>query len=730
MTYPTRSLQILAEADRLLQALRRDVAGIADPVFFGAGAPVLRVCGDGPGPAGPGPGRRGGSADRGGTALAAAARDRQSQAQSNRLEADRRLAEARAALAGRTSTPPRNVLNGPGSGTWRPCPSRRIRPCGPAATSDLQALGIQIVRAENDRVVRDTRRLLTEGKAFYNAGDFARAEEALLQARARWKVTHTDEPEPEVENWLRLVQTALSVKTGRDIPQTAPLYPEMSQLLSLGPKEFRGGPGGAGAGQGQRPAVLRRGQKAYRRGQAGLPPEPGSPGAGTADQPGLGPGRLQPGVCPAGDPGPGQDRRPAGTGDRLQRPSGSPDDRPGGTQPGGPDRAPGDPDRPAPTPAGPEGPGGGPHPDRRGLSGSGTPGTIGQFSIALARLNQALQLDPNNQSASSLKDRILTYVGGDGGGGAAQFGGNPVQRGRGLPPERRLPFRPAPPHPALRVLSPGAEGPEGFGPGLAPGREGCRGPCRTEGGTRIRGRNAPWRSLRLPISRYGSGPGLLLGESLRSSRIPPPATRLPWLCPGASRWSWQESQSGGSGSGKLSSPWSCSRTASRRSCAGASLVPIPSGATSRSSSASSSPAGELAAAAVLSGEREATVLVSRDGGLSFPLTAAVASDLTISAPRIFHPIGGGWYLFAARGREDTLTIYFARTEDGRSWTEFRPFVNGGTTLPLSFLPSAASVPRRRHRRVPGPVRRRAADLPASIPSAPPTAARPGAAPPL
>jgi len=54
-------------------------------------------------------------------------------------------------------------------------------------------------------------------------------------------VTHIDEPEPEVEYWLRLVQTALSIKTGRNIPQTAPLYPEMSQLLSLAKKYFQEG---------------------------------------------------------------------------------------------------------------------------------------------------------------------------------------------------------------------------------------------------------------------------------------------------------------------------------------------------------------------------------------------------------------------------------------------------------------------------------------------------------
>ncbi len=173
-----------------------------------------------------------------------------------------------------------------------------------------------------------------------------------------------------------------------------------------------------------------------------------------------------------------------------------------------------------------------------------------------------------------------------------------------------------------------------------------------------------------------------------------PSARYPvaLAVPGGIAVVWQESQSGGSGSGEAFLSLVLLQDGKpevlRRRFAG----PYPfRGDEPVLFSASSSPAGELAVA-VLSGEREATVLVSRDGGLSFPLTAAVASDLTISAPRIFPRSGGGWYLFAARGREDTLTIYFARTEDGRSWTEFQPFVNGGDNLPLSFLPSAASVP--------------------------------------
>ncbi|MBN2874086.1 MAG: hypothetical protein JXM71_03235, partial [Spirochaetales bacterium] len=104
----------------------------------------------------------------------------------------------------------------------------------------LSELAAAILKTENDLVVADTRRLVNTGRGFYLEGDFERAESALLQARSRWSTTNTT-PEVEVEYWLKLVQTALSVKTGRDIPVTAPLFPEMSQLLSLAKRYYEEG---------------------------------------------------------------------------------------------------------------------------------------------------------------------------------------------------------------------------------------------------------------------------------------------------------------------------------------------------------------------------------------------------------------------------------------------------------------------------------------------------------
>ncbi|WP_253719317.1 hypothetical protein [Treponema sp. OMZ 789] len=95
----------------------------------------------------------------------------------------------------------------------------------------LDKLGKEINDAENAVVVRDVREYLEKAKKDYFNTDFRRAEETLIAARNRWAVTHVD-PNEEVENWLGIVNTAGTLKTGRTIPVSAPLYPQMIQLLN------------------------------------------------------------------------------------------------------------------------------------------------------------------------------------------------------------------------------------------------------------------------------------------------------------------------------------------------------------------------------------------------------------------------------------------------------------------------------------------------------------------
>ncbi len=101
----------------------------------------------------------------------------------------------------------------------------------------LPALSAEIVKKENLYVVREVRRLINKGREYYGLGDFGKAEETFLKAKARWEDTNVTENK-EITNWLNIVRAALSVKSGRVISEKDPLYTEMTQLLNLAREDY------------------------------------------------------------------------------------------------------------------------------------------------------------------------------------------------------------------------------------------------------------------------------------------------------------------------------------------------------------------------------------------------------------------------------------------------------------------------------------------------------------
>ena len=175
-----------------------------------------------------------------GAALAETARSRSTQAEAYRQEADRLFRDAQTAYqrqdfdlarervtqaAGRIN----NSLDIQDSSTLRS-----------AWDSQLLNLGETISRSENELIIVEVRNLVNGARSAYFAGNFQQAEDSLLRARNRWRVTHADENE-EVIYWLGIIRTALSVRSGRVIPPTAPLYAEMSQLLSQAQRSYEEG---------------------------------------------------------------------------------------------------------------------------------------------------------------------------------------------------------------------------------------------------------------------------------------------------------------------------------------------------------------------------------------------------------------------------------------------------------------------------------------------------------
>jgi tetratricopeptide (TPR) repeat protein len=118
--------------------------------------------------------------------------------------------------------------------TLPPPRERELRPGWDAGLSRLEA---ETARLEYEVLLREFRSLITNVRNTYFAGNFERAEELLIRARNRYRII-SDGEDAELSYWLTLVRGARSLRDGRVIPITAPLYAEMSQLLSEAKKSY------------------------------------------------------------------------------------------------------------------------------------------------------------------------------------------------------------------------------------------------------------------------------------------------------------------------------------------------------------------------------------------------------------------------------------------------------------------------------------------------------------
>ena len=88
--------------------------------------------------------------------------------------------------------------------------------------------------------------------------------------------------------------------------------------------------------------------------------------------------------------------------------------------------------------------------------------------------------------------------------------------------------------------------------------------------------------------------------------------------------------------------------------------------------------------------QDTEILVSGDRGETFDRVRLRSGAGGAVAPRIYAREGGGYLLFATSGDDQTLSIYYAYSGDGLSWTAFAPFVPE-RSLQLNFLPAHAGL---------------------------------------
>jgi len=106
--------------------------------------------------------------------------------------------------------------------------------------NELVSLSLAIVLAENEMIIAEVRTLINSARNMYFDGDFQQAENTLIRARNRWLLTNAEDNQ-EVLYWLGMVSGGMSARSERVILPTAPLYPEMSQLLSQAQRNYEEG---------------------------------------------------------------------------------------------------------------------------------------------------------------------------------------------------------------------------------------------------------------------------------------------------------------------------------------------------------------------------------------------------------------------------------------------------------------------------------------------------------
>lgn len=171
---------------------------------------------------------------------AATARNLIAQAESREDEARNRIADTRAAISAFQVDAARNNYQAAREAFLESLELREDP--GLRADSDalIQQVGAELQELENVIVVRRVRELITQADELYNQDNYVAARDTLLAAQATWEQTNVD-PNPEVERLLTLVTAALSLEEGRQLAITDPLYPILGNYLSIAREDFNAG---------------------------------------------------------------------------------------------------------------------------------------------------------------------------------------------------------------------------------------------------------------------------------------------------------------------------------------------------------------------------------------------------------------------------------------------------------------------------------------------------------
>jgi len=169
---------------------------------------------------------------------AASARAQSAQAETLRRDGDRFFSEAQAALARADFTTASSRLDQAGNAYFQSLILEDDETTRNKRDVTVANLDAEIAVRLDEEVMRQVEQLIEQIREAYFNNDFDRAERLITQAQNTWKRTQTID-NPDIAYWQGMIRAGL--RSGRTIPATAPLYAEMSQLLSEARKNYEEG---------------------------------------------------------------------------------------------------------------------------------------------------------------------------------------------------------------------------------------------------------------------------------------------------------------------------------------------------------------------------------------------------------------------------------------------------------------------------------------------------------
>ncbi|MDR1142992.1 MAG: hypothetical protein LBK77_02085 [Spirochaetaceae bacterium] len=173
-----------------------------------------------------------------GRTLAAAAQSQAAQAEALRAEGGRAFTSAQAAISQEDFDAAENRLDQAILAYDRSLELEDDEAARNQRNTAIPLLSAEIAQRLNEAVLRDVETLITQISDAYFRGDFDQAENLVTRALNRWRRTQTVD-NPEIAYWRRMIQ--VGQRSTRTILPTAPLYAEMSQLLSEAQKNYEEG---------------------------------------------------------------------------------------------------------------------------------------------------------------------------------------------------------------------------------------------------------------------------------------------------------------------------------------------------------------------------------------------------------------------------------------------------------------------------------------------------------